>query len=70
MLKHRMVGEPDLVLDADAAMLGLHALELNAVVELINLDAVEHAEEIEVPPRAAELAVGRELEADLFLLAR
>ena len=34
----------------------------------VELDAVEHAEEIEVPPGAAELAVGRELEADLLLL--
>ncbi len=48
--------------------LGLHALELDAVVELVDLDAVEHAEEIEMPPGAAEFAVGGELEADLFLL--
>src|SRR5262249_32057285 len=39
------------------------------VVKLVDLDPVEHAEEIEVPPRAAELAVGCELEADLLLLA-
>ena len=64
MGEHRMVGEADLVDDPDALGLGLHALELDAVVELIELDAVEHAEEIEMPPCAAELAVGRELEAD------
>ena len=46
----------------------LHALELDAVVDLVDLDAVEHAEEIEMPPGAAEFAVGRELEPDLFLL--
>jgi hypothetical protein len=46
----------------------LHALKLDAVVELLDLDAVEHAVEIEVPPRAAEFAVGRDLEPDFFLL--
>ncbi len=68
MLDHRVVGEADLALDPDALHLGLHALELDAVVELVELDAVEHAEEIEVPPGAAEFAVGGELEADLLLL--
>jgi hypothetical protein len=38
------------------------------VVELVDLDAVQHAVEVEMPPRTAELAVGRKLEADLFLL--
>ena len=52
----------------DAPRLGLHALKLDAVVELVDLDAVEHAEEIEVPPGAAEFAVGRALQADLLLL--
>ena len=69
MLQHRMVGESDLAGDAHAQGLGLDALELDAVVELVDLDAVEHAEEVEMPPRPAELAVGRELEADLLLLA-
>ena len=50
MLEHRVVGEADLAGDADALRLGLHALELDAVVELVDLDAVEHAEEIEMPP--------------------
>src|SRR5262249_47178805 len=47
---------------------GLHALELDAVVELVDLDALQHAEEVEVPPRAAVLAIGRELETDVLLL--
>src|SRR5262245_27825118 len=64
-----MVGETELADHADAQRLGLDPLELDAVVEFIDLDAVQHAEEIEVPPRAAELAVGGELEADLFLLS-
>ena len=68
VLQHRMVGEADLADDAQALRLGLHAAELDALVGLVDLDAVEHAEEIEVPPGAAELAVGRELEADLLLL--
>ena len=58
VLDHRMIGEPDLAVDLDRARLGLHALELDAVVELVNLDTVQHPEEIEVPPRAAEFAVG------------
>ena len=48
--------------------LDLNALELDAVIELVEFDALEHAEEVEVPVGAAEFAVGRELEADLFLL--
>ena len=68
MLEHRVMVEADLAFDADAERLGLHALELDAVVELVDLDALQHAEEIEVPPGAAVLAVGRELEADLLLL--
>ena len=48
--------------------LGLHALELDAVVELVDLDAVEPVVEVEVPEHAAVLAVGRALQADLFLL--
>ena len=68
MLQHRVVGEADLAGDADALRLGLHALKLDAVIELVDLDAIEHAEEIEMPERAAELAVGREREPDILLL--
>ena len=32
------------------------------------LDAIEAVEKIEMPPGAAEFAVGRKLEANLFLL--
>ena len=46
----------------------LHALELNAVVAFDDLHAVEAIIEIEMPPGAAEFAVGRELQADLLLL--
>ena len=68
MLQHRMTGETELAGDARRARPRLHALELNAVVELLDLDAVEHAVEIEMPPRAAEFAVGGDLQPDLLLL--
>ena len=42
VLQHRVVGKSKLADDADAARLGLDALELDAVVELVDLDAVEH----------------------------
>src|SRR4051812_41466166 len=68
VLQHRVVAEIDLAGDADALRLGLHTLELNAVVVLVDLDIVEPVIEIEVPEHAAVLAVGRALQPDLFLL--
>jgi hypothetical protein len=41
----------------------LHPLELNAVIELDDVDAIQIAEEVEMPPRAPEFAVGRDLQA-------
>jgi hypothetical protein len=43
-------------------------MERDAGVHHVLLDAVEAPEEIEVPPRAAEFAVGDGLQADLLLL--
>ena len=64
VLEHRVVGrEADRPVDVQPERAGLHALELDAVVELDHIDAVEHSEEVEVPPRAAELAVGRDPQA-------
>src|SRR5262249_30758169 len=68
MLEHRMVGEPDLAGDADALRLGLHALKLDAVVELVDFDAIEHAEKVEMPERAAKLAIGGKLQPYVLLL--
>ena len=68
MLQHRVIGEAELAFDARGARPGLHALKLDAVIELLDLDAVEHAVEVEMPPGAAEFAVGRDLEPDLLLL--
>ncbi len=67
VLQHRVAGEAELAVDLDALGLGLHAVELDGVGG-IERDAVETAEEVEMPPRAAQFAVGGELEPDLFLL--
>jgi hypothetical protein len=67
VLQHRMAGKPDLANDADAPRLGLDALELDAVIEFVDLDPVQHAVEVEVPPRAAIFPVGRKLEAQFLL---
>ena len=50
MIKHGVVGKSEFPLDADALRFGLHPMELNAVIERVHLDPVEHAEEIEMPP--------------------
>ena len=69
MLQHRVVGgKADLSGDLQRLRLGLHALELDAVLGLDDVDAVERAEEIEMPPGAAELAVGHRLQPDRLLL--
>src|SRR5262245_64491889 len=63
-----MVGEGDFAHDAQALRLGLHATELNALLGLVDFDAIEHAEKVEMPPGAAEFAVGRKLKPELLLL--
>src|SRR3954451_13731885 len=68
VLQHRMVAEIDLAGDADALRLGLHALELNAVVVLIDLDIVEPVIKVEMPEHAAVLAIGRALQPNFLLL--
>src|SRR6478609_3877595 len=68
VLQHRMVAEIDLAGDADALRLGLHALELNAVVVLIDLDIVEPVIKVEMPEHAAVLAIGRALQPNYLLL--
>ena len=47
---------------------GLRALELDLALAEIGLDAVELAEEIEIPERAAEFAVGDGFQPDRLLL--
>ena len=58
MLEHRMAVEADLSRDFQRLCLGLHALELDAVLGLHDFDALQRAEEVEMPPGAAEFAVG------------
>src|SRR5262249_9413725 len=68
VVEHRVTGKADPARDLDAFGLGLDAGELDAVLGGERGHSVEPLEEIEVPPRAAELAVGGALQADLLLL--
>src|SRR6185312_12076679 len=53
VLQHRVGGGPaELAGDGDALGLGLHAVKLDALVELDELAALEPGEEVEMPPRA------------------
>jgi len=63
-----MTGEADLAVDLERMRLGLHAVELNAVVGKVEAHTVETAKEVEMPPGTAKLAVGGRLEPDLLLL--
>ena len=63
-----MTGEADLADDLERMRLGLHAVELNAVVGKIEAHAVETAKEAKMPPGTSKLAVGGKLEPDLLLL--
>lgn len=68
MLDMRMAGKTDAVDHPHALRLGFHAGKLDPGAGGIHLDAVEALIEIEVPPRAAELAVGDGAKTDLLLL--
>ena len=50
MVEHRMMRKAEFAVNTNAARLGLHALELDAVIEFVDLDAVEHPVKIEMPP--------------------
>ncbi len=62
-----MAGEGDLAGDLHALGARLDAGERDARFHHVTLDTVEGPEEIKMPPRAAELAVGCGLQADFFL---
>ena len=68
MLEHRMTGETDLAVDLERVRLGLHAVELDAVVGEVELHAVEAAKKSKCHQVAAKLAVGGEFQPDLLLL--
>ena len=63
-----MVGEADLADDARAFRPGLQALKRDALLHDVALGAVQAPQEVEMPPGAAELAVGDRREPDLLLL--
>ena len=63
-----MVLRADLAGDAGRLGLGLGARELDALIDLDHFHAIELADEVHVPPGAAELAVGDGLEANGLLL--
>jgi hypothetical protein len=69
MNEHRMVsGKSQPTHDMRRLRLGVHALELNSMSRVAYFDAVEHSEEIEVPPGTAEFSVCDTFEPDRFFL--
>src|SRR5262249_20301772 len=67
MLDHGMAGEADLAGDLEAVVARGHAGKGDTGLHCIAFDAVETPEKIEMPPRAAEFAVGDRLQSDAFL---
>ena len=61
MLQHRMAGKADLAGNLHALVARRYRGESDAGVHHMALDAVEAPEKIEMPPRAAEFAVGDRL---------
>jgi len=69
MFQHRVIAEAQLAHHAHAVRFGLDAVELNALLCFEQLDALQAAEKVEVPPGAAEFAVGHHLQTVGDLLA-
>ena len=67
VIDHRRAGIADLAGDANILRPRFDAGELDAVRGAIELGAIKQLEEVELPPGAAKFAVGRKLQADLFL---
>ncbi len=65
VLDLRMAGEIHLTVDLDRLAFRHNAVELNRR-RFDQVNALQALEEIEMPPGAAELAVGSELEADML----
>src|SRR5512135_1694431 len=68
MLDHRVAGKAELAGDLEAFIARRHGSKGDTGVHHMLLDAVEAPEKIEMPPGAAEFAVGDRLQANLFLL--
>ena len=63
-----VVGKIELADHADGVVPRLHAGELDARIGMEQFASRELGQKIEMPPGAAEFAVGRELQADRSLL--
>ena len=64
MIQHRMIGRKiQLAVHANGVMPGLHARELDAFARMKQFAAGETFQKIEMPPGAAEFAIGRDLQA-------
>src|SRR5205085_5598594 len=68
MLDHRVAGKADLSGDFEPLVARRHRRESNSGVHHMFLDAIETPEEIEMPPGAAEFAIGDRLQPTVFLL--
>src|SRR6185312_14282159 len=69
MLDHRMrAGHAELADDLYAFVARRHRGEMNARVHDVLPGTIETPEKIEMPPRAAKLAIGDGLQTDLLLL--
>ena len=68
MIEHHVPVEADFGGNPQSLRLSLYALKLDTVVSLHHVDALQTAEEIEVPPGPAELAVGNGFQANRLLL--
>src|SRR4029450_1111854 len=68
MREHGMAGKADPAGNLDPFRARRNAMELDAGVRGVGGHPVEALEEVEMPPGAAKLAVGGELDPDLLLL--
>ena len=69
VVDHHRLAPADLAGDAQRQRQRHAALELDLLLRLVELDAVQAGDEIEVPEGAAIFAVGRGAQADFLLLA-
>ena len=67
MPQHGMAGKSQLSGHPHGPRLGLDAVKLDSLLGVVTFDAFEPFEEVEMPPGAPELAIGRGSEADLLL---
>src|SRR5450755_5049830 len=69
VLQHRMIVRKSQLADhAHRVMPGLDARKLDALVGMKQFAARKMAKKVKMPPRAAELAIGRELQPERCLL--